>query len=312
MTTFCQPLDPAPAEVILPVSELLADFSIEATPRQVSKIPSFAALLPAGTSVYVPFLPGAAFGETIDAARRLMDEAMRPVPHLAARAVPGRAQLDSWLGSLADAGVSSLLLIAGDLAEPAGPFGDTMQILDSGLLERHGFSRVGVAGHPDGHPAADEAALASALAYKQAYATATGAEMWVVTQFAFDAEPIRLWLDSLPGLGVTLPVRVGLPGPAKLRTLISFALSCGVAASARALAKRPDMAGKLLGQWQPDELVTALARHRMERPDGQLAGVHVFPFGGLKTSAAWFGGVRDGAIALPGAGGRLPEAAAPA
>lgn len=313
MTSICQPLEPEQPARPLPVRELLADFSIEATPKQVASMDGgFDALMPAGSTVYVPFLPGADFAETIEAARRLAASGMRPVPHLAARAVPGREALDRWLARLAEAGADSLLLIAGDLAKPAGPFSDTMQILDTGLLQRHGFRAVGVAGHPEGHPAADDAALAGALAYKQVYARETGTDMWLVTQFAFEVAPVTAWLDGLRDAGIALPVRVGLPGPAKLRTLISFALSCGVATSARALMKRPDIAGKLLGRWHPEELVTGLAGYRRDNPDGPLAGIHVFPFGGVKQSIDWFGALQTGAIVPAGAEAPLPEAAAPA
>lgn len=276
------------------LNSLLADFSIEATPGQVAKGTEFTSQLASGSQVYVPFLPGAPFQETVDAVRLLARAGMRPVPHLPARAIAGREALRPQLGALRDAGADTLLLIAGDLAEPAGRFTSTLDILETGLLAEYGFDRLGVAGHPEGHPVADARELRRAMATKAAYARETGAQMWLVTQFTFAADPVIAWLDEIEADGINLPVRVGLPGPAKLRTLISFALKSGVAASARMLAKRPDMANMLFKRWYPDEVLDGLVAHKAARPDSLLSGVHVYAFGGLKTSATWFAEKRDG------------------
>src|SRR5690606_20426744 len=96
------------------VSGILAGFSIEATPKQVEGTDSLDTLLPEGTSVYVPFLPGADMRESIAACSELKRLGFRPVPHLAARALGSREKLSAHLERLEDAGVASLLLIAGD------------------------------------------------------------------------------------------------------------------------------------------------------------------------------------------------------
>jgi len=289
---FIEPVTRLPSKSTL--RTLLADFSIEATPGQVAKSTAFTADLAPGSEVYVPFLPGAPFQETVDAVRTLAEAGMRPVPHLPARAIPGRDALRQRLDDLRGAGADTLLLIAGDLAEPAGRFTSTLDILETGLLRDYGFDRLGVAGHPEGHPVADKTELRRAMATKAAYADETGAKMWLVTQFTFSADPVIAWLDEIEADSIALPVRVGLPGPAKLRTLISFALKSGVAASARMLAKRPDMANMLFKRWYPDEVLDGLAAHKTNRPDSLLSGVHVYAFGGLKTSATWFAAKRDG------------------
>ncbi|MEO0392132.1 MAG: methylenetetrahydrofolate reductase [Pseudomonadota bacterium] len=269
------------------LKDLVTSASFEATPSQIAKNDDLGDLLPAGTSVYIPYLPGSDLSDTIGAAPRLISQGLKPVPHIPARTLQSVAELDTALGQLADHGVDTVLLIAGDTTPPAGPFPSTLEILETGLLERHGITKIAVAGHPEGHPNADRDELDRAMRAKSDYAQKTGAEMWVVTQFIFDTEALIAWDDYLCDQGFTLPVHVGLPGPAKLRTLLNYAMQCGVSASARMLAKRPSSM-RLLGRWAPDDMVHSLATRKAERGgDTLLQGLHIYPFGGLTHAANW-------------------------
>lgn len=285
---------PAPDEVAQAaassalVRQLVDGFSIEATPKQLQAADSLGSLLPHDTSVYIPYLPRAAMSETVVACRRLVAHGLRPVPHLTARPLASRAKLEEHLARLAEAGADSLLLIAGDRRRPAGPFKSTLDVFDTGLLQRHGFDCVGVAGHPESHPVATEQELVSALRSKSAYASETGSTLWIVTQFAFSSAPVADWLGWMRGEGIELPVRIGLPGPAKAQTLLRYALQCGVGASSRMLASRPDAVTRLLGRWTPDAMLAELAQHARHGRTPGIAGVHVFPFGGLLKSIDFF------------------------
>lgn len=272
-----------PCEDASAVRRLVAGYSIEATPRQLRASGTLAGRLPPGTRVYVPWLPRASVSLAVDACRELAAQGFAPVPHVAARAIGSRARLDEHLGRFADAGARALLLIAGDRRRAAGPFASTLQVLDTGLVERHGFRELAVAGHPEGHPAANEAMLLEALLAKQEYAQCTATSAWIVTQFAFTPVPVTAWLARVRAAGISLPVRIGMPGPAKPRTLLRYALQCGVGASSRLLARRPDAAARLLGHWTPEAMLPPLARHAAREGSG-VAGVHVFPFGGLLQS----------------------------
>ena len=44
--------------------------------------------------------------------------------------------------------------------------------------------------------------------------------------------------DFLTAAGIDLPVRIGAAGPAKLQTMIRFAIACGVGPSLRVLQRR--------------------------------------------------------------------------
>ncbi len=273
------------------VGELAAGASIEVAPRQIlGEETVLTALLPVATQVYVPFLPKSDFGETIRACRALVCEGFDPVPHIAARGVESREQLRDWLAELQDIGVDALMLIAGDRGAPAGPFADTLAIFESGMLESHGFHRIGVAGHPEGHPAADAVALDHALRIKLEYARANATDMWLVSQFAFGSAQVIAWLERLRSNGLEVPVRVGVPGPASLKTLFAYAAYCGVEASARVIARRPG-AARLLARWTPDGLVQDLGYYRLNHPGSLLAGIHLFSFGGLAQTAHWLAGL---------------------
>ncbi|HZD53750.1 MAG TPA: hypothetical protein VE175_11935 [Woeseiaceae bacterium] len=267
---------------------LVTGFSIEATPKQLAGTDSLPGVLPAGTRIYVPWLPRARVEDAVSVCRELVAQGFCPVPHLAARAIGSRARLEARLGDFSDAGARALLLIAGDRRRAAGPFASTQDVLDTGLLCRYGFDELGVAGHPEGHPVADEGALIRALRMKQGYTRDTGSTVWIVTQFAFAAAPVMAWLDRLRDEGIELPVRIGLPGPARPGTLLRYALQCGVGSSSRLLAKRPDAVTRMLARWTPAGMLPALARHAARNEKAAVAGIHVFPFGGLWKSIEFF------------------------
>lgn len=284
--TGALPAEAGAADSATALHRFVSGFSIESTPRQLQGTGSLAGLLPPATRIYVPWLPRAAVAEAVRACRELAAEGFEPVPHVAARAIGSRAKLDEHLGRFADAGARALLLIAGDRRRAAGPFASTLAVLDTGLPERYGFHELGVAGHPEGHPVADEASLMRTLRRKQEYARQAGSTLWIVTQFAFTAAPVTAWLQRLQDEGVELPVRIGMPGPAKPQTLLRYALQCGVGSSSRLLARRPDAVARLLGRWTPATMLPPLAHHAAG--NRQVAGLHVFPFGGLLKSIDFF------------------------
>jgi methylenetetrahydrofolate reductase (NADPH) len=121
--------------------------------------------------------------------------------------------------------------------------------------------------------------------------------MALATQFAFEAGPIIKWADDLKAAGITLPIHIGIAGPAKLQTLIKFAIACGVGPSLKVLQKRAMDVTKLLLPYEPTEVLTQLAAHKAANPDFNITNVHFFPLGGIKTNATW-------AIENGGASGR--------
>ena len=283
---------PSPEQSII---DLLAGFTTETTPAAAAKIADYRVHLRPGATIFITFLPGSSFTDTIAVATRLRREGFTPVPHVAARSLPGRAFLEDGLARLTgDAGVDQVLLIGGALDRPLGEFTDTMQLLDTGLFDKYGIARVGVAGHPEGSPDIPDAQVRAALAWKNAFAERTGASLYVVTQFCFEAAPVIAWDRRIQAEGNRLPVHVGLPGLATLKALIGHARACGVGPSMRFLTRQARNVAKLLTVSAPDRLVTALAAYRATDPGCGVHGVHLYPLGGLKRSARWAQAVVDG------------------
>lgn len=267
-------------------------YSIEVMPKTAAKVADLRALLPAGTTVYVAHLDGTPIGDMVATARRLTDEGFVPMPHFPARSIPDRATLADWIARYAgEAGVTGGLVLAGGIPEPRGAFHSSMQLLETGLFDKAGFGRLHVAGHPEGSrdidPDGSERNMLAALGWKQAFAARTDAKVAVVTQFAFEAGPVIAWADRLRARGIDLPIHIGVAGPAKLQTLVKYAISCGVGPSLAVLQRRARDVSKLVLPFTPDAFLGALAAEAARRPDFPIAGVHFFPLGGIATNTRW-------------------------
>jgi methylenetetrahydrofolate reductase (NADPH) len=258
------------------------------------------ALLGRGGRIYVSHLPQQSWEQSVAAAIEVQEAGFIPVPHVPARHLANAEQLDQLLGQLTSkAGVQQLLLIAGD-REPVGSFASSGDVLRTGLLQRHEIRRVSVAGHPEGHPQVANEELQAAQVDKAQLAANAGIELGFVTQFAFDAEPIVQWSNDLRSRGLRNPIHIGLAGPAKLTTLVQYALRCGVGPSVKALSGRAASFGRLLGQQGPEALVRKLAQAR-ER-GLEIDGIHLFSFGGLARTCKWIRAVEDGRFSPDDAG----------
>lgn len=272
------------------VEALLRDYSIEVMPRTAEKIDDFRALLPEGTRVYIAHIDGTDIEDMVATARRLARDGFNVMPHFPARIIRDKAMLADWIARYrGEAGVRQALLLAGGLSAPQGEFENSMQMMETGLFD--GFERLHVAGHPEGNrdidPDGSDRAVMDALRWKQAFAERTDAEMAIATQFCFEAKPVIAWADRLRAEGIRLPIHIGVAGPAKLQTLIKFAIACGVGPSLRVLQKRARDVTKLVMPFEPTEFVTELAAHKAAHPDFNIERVHFFPLGGIKTNAEW-------------------------
>ena len=281
------------------IIDFMSGFTAETTPGAAAKIADYREHLRPGTTVYITFLPGSDFEQTIAVAKRLQQEGFNPVPHFAARSVPTRAFLERNLQRLQqEVGLKQALVIAGAVDKPLGEFSDSMQLLETGLFDRYGIDKIGVAGHPEGSPDIADEGIKQALMWKNEFAKRTGAELYVVTQFCFDAQPIIDWDRKIQAEGNRLPVYVGIPGLATLKTLLNHAKACGIGPSMRFLTKQARNLARLMTLSAPDRLVTELARYRARDDSCGIAGVHVYPLGGLRKSAKWSYAVVDGDFTL--------------
>ena len=266
-----------------------ADYSLEITAKDVDALRQAAPRVPPGTFVSVTFLPGESLEARIAATRAVRELGFRPMPHFSARRLASLGDFEGYLHRVVEeAGVRRCFVIAGDPLEPEGPFDDSAALLATGAFERAGIRTMGVGGHPEGHPHMSQEQCLTVLADKCAAITARGMKPLIVTQFGFDAEAILSWLDALRTRGVDVPVRIGIPGPAGIKTLLRFAARCGVGASTAVMTKYGLSITKLLGIAGPDRMVDALADGLSAR-HGEV-GLHFYPFGGLEKTVEWIAG----------------------
>ncbi|MEQ1579860.1 MAG: methylenetetrahydrofolate reductase [Steroidobacteraceae bacterium] len=276
--------------------------SIEITPDDAALLPQLAALLPAGTTVYVAHTPKLGLDDVVRFAIRVQQAGFRASAHIVARALESEVRLRDALTRLGEAGCDRILLVAGDYATPVGPFSSTIDVLESGATVSAGMTTVAVAGHPEGNPAIPDAALWSALEAKQAFAARTGTDVYVLTQFGFKPDAVIDWCSDLRQRGITLPVHAGLAGPTPLSKLIRYAMRCGIGASLRVLTAKSgglmNLANMAKVTATPDEMLVGLVRGMRALPAGALAQPHFFSFGGCVETARWMVAVGEGAIAV--------------
>ena len=284
------------SEEEIPVSpemeSFLKGYSIEVMPRTAEKVEDFRALLPKGTRVYIAHIEGTPIEDMVATAKRIANEGYDVMPHFPARIIKDAATLENWIAQYqGEAGVEQALLLAGGVTNPHGDFDSSMQLLETGLFDKAGFERLHVAGHPEGNkdidPDGSSKNVDAALKWKQNYKDKTDAKMAIATQFAFESAPIIKWANSIKNAGIDIPIHIGIAGPAKLQTLIRFAIACGVGPSLKVLQKRATDVTKLLLPYEPTEVLSQLADHKANNSDFNISGVHFFPLGGIKTNAKW-------------------------
>jgi methylenetetrahydrofolate reductase (NADPH) len=283
------------------IMDMMRGFSTETTPHSAAKTERFSDHVPVGTPIYITFLPGQDYRDTVTVAARLRQEGMVPVPHFAARSISSRAMLVDYLERVTgEAGVDRVLCIAGAVKSPLGEFSDSMQLLDTGLFDKAGIRCIGIAGHPEGSPDFPVEAAMAALKWKNDFAQRTGAKLYIATQFVFEAEPVIAWDKALNAQGNQLPIHVGIPGIANLKTLLNYAAACGIGNSINFL-KRQNVT-KLLRPQQPDRLIKELATYAVSDPRCGIEGFHFYPLGGLAKTALWTRAILRGDFQFSGEG----------
>ena len=286
-----------PSKDLTLVQKCLHNYSIEVTPGAARKIADFAQVegLAPNTSVNVTYLVGADINESLDICKRLVQGGMQPVAHVPARAFATLSEVEDYLSKLQALGCREVLVLGGGAAEPIGELHETMQILDSGLLQKYKFSKIGVAAHPEGHPDIDDAHLSTAILRKALWAKEHHVELYYETQFCFEPEPIIEWEQKTRQLlndnGIAsheMPtVRLGVAGPAKIANLIKFGTMSGVGNSLSFFTKYSGNVFKLATKATPMELIVGIAHHQEKEEECMIKDLHFYPFGGMISTLKW-------------------------
>lgn len=271
------------------ISKLIKNFSIEVMPRTLGKLENIENLWPKNTRVYIAHLEGTKIEDMLVTAKRIKSASFIPMPHFPARIIKDNKVLEDWINRYSEVGVNEALLLAGGVDRPLGNLSNSMELLSTGLFEKYGFERLHVAGHPEGNkdidPNGSDINLMNALKWKQDYSKNTKAKISIATQFLFESKPVIDWANKILSNGITLPIHVGIAGPAKLQTMIKFAIACGVGPSLRVLERRAKDITKLLFPFEPTNILTELADYKQSNPNTNIEGIHFFPLGGIEKSS---------------------------
>ncbi len=290
MSSPASATEPSLQQVAL--TELVAAGSLEVSPRDLHRAGEIAALLPAGTCVYIPSLPGLPLSRTLEAVGALRAAGLDPVPHVSARRILDAAEFKFFLKeATARHGVHRVLLIGGDEPRPKGPYVDSLQLLESGVLRDCGVREIGVGGYPEGHPRIPLNALDNALKRKLALAREQDLGLYLVTQFSFSPARVVEYCATLARTCPAICIYVGIAGPADPVALARYAQRCGVSVSLRALRTLGTGIAKLVDHREPLEQVQALARYNAARAASNVVGLHFYSFGGTLRTAAWMRGL---------------------
>jgi len=291
---------------IAAIARMATGYSIEISPKEAIGSTALGAWLPAGTEIYLPFVAKCDYALVIDAARRLSRSGFRPVPHFAARNIPNRTWLQDTIAKLTEtAGVDRALIIGGDSDPALGPFKQSLDLLETGLFDRYGIDRIGLAAHPEGHASLSEDVVAASLQAKNRFAETYPASFFLVTQFCFSAPTVIAWEWAARAAGNRLPIRLGLPGCTTLAKLVKYSRLCGIGASATLLRKQAGRVLSLAQHTSPAPLVREIAWQTLQDAETLFEGLHFFTFAATERTTAWLNAVSTGAIELtPDAGFR--------
>jgi methylenetetrahydrofolate reductase (NADPH) len=278
------------------IARALDSYSIELHPGDSKARETALGRLRPGTEVFLTWIPGADPMDLIPVAAQLRVAGMVPVPHVGARHLESSDQLERLAARLAgEAGVDRILLIGGDRAKPAGPYDSSLAIMQTGIFQKMGITRMAIAGFPEGNPNIPDSPLEEALRAKVNFAENTGLTLSIVSQFCFTAEPIVTWLNRIRAQSIENPVRVGLAGPASVATLVRYAVRCGIGNSLHVLTEHPSFA-KLLTEKGPAPIIRDIVAQAGAATNGNLplgiAGLHFFVFGGFGKTVDWINAQR--------------------
>jgi methylenetetrahydrofolate reductase (NADPH) len=263
------------------VAELLASPRYEVIPAKGTE-QAVLDWVPTGMTVTVTASPVKGLEPTVELAERLAARGYRVVPHLAARSVAGGAHLAEMVDRLKAAGCDDVFVPGGDAPQPAGPFDGALPLLERLTEMGRPFSQVGITGYPESHPKIHDDVTIQAMWDKRRHAS------YIVSNVCFDAAGLGRWIERIRARGVTLPLYVGLAGPAERTRLLRMAAVAGASESARFITRHPGWILRLglPGGYSPDRFLDR-ASPVITAPEAGVAGLHLFTFNQLQSAEQW-------------------------
>jgi methylenetetrahydrofolate reductase (NADPH) len=225
--------------------------------------------------------PSKGLEATLDLTERLTAHGYTAVPHLAARMVQDRAQLEEICARLTGQGIERIFVPGGD-ADPPGAYPDALSLLEDLKAMGSPFAHIGITGYPESHPTISDDLTIQAMWDKRRYAT------HVVSNLTFDPDVLATWVGRMRGRGITMPLLLGIPGPVDRTKLLSMATKIGVGESTRFLSKNAGFFAKLAapGGWTGQKFLEKVAP-ALSPPEMLVEGLHVFTFNQVAATVAW-------------------------
>ena len=275
--------------------QLVNGYSLEMTGKDVPGLLEAKDEIPAGTKINVTFLGNEDLEMRVAAAKAVREFGFVPVPHISARRLASRRELEEFLSRLQDVGATdSVFVVGGDPTTPEGPYEDSYDVIRTGLLLDYGVKEVSIAGYPEGHPDISNEVLWRALDEKSLSLAQQGLDATILTQFAFDTDPVLAWIDAVRARGIESTIRIGTPGPAGIKRLLGFARRFGIGANATIVKKYGFSLTNLMGTAGPDTFVTDMsalladtAPETAINADPGSVNLHFYTFGGLRATSEW-------------------------
>ena len=272
------------------VISLIDGFTIELSPKVRHKLKSIP--LDKKNNIYITYLPDASENDILETVDFVSKNNLTPITHLPARTMKNLDHVRQFLSQVRERTDSKKILVIGGGGNQLGQISSSLEILNSGILEEYNFDEIGIAGHPEGSPDISQETIDNFLNDKFELTKSKGLNLELVTQFFFDAKPFIGWCDSLLEKKITIPVRVGFPGPASFKTLLNFGLMSGVGNSINFLKKNSSKVTDLLTKTSNDEMLISLAEYAYKK--NPLKSFHCFPFGGFEKTCLWLNEIQNG------------------
>ena len=276
------------------IISLIDGFTIELNPKVRHKINSIP--LEKKNNVYITYLPDATENDILETIEFVSKNNLTPITHLPARTMKNLNHVRQFLSQVRERTDSKKILVIGGGGNQLGQITSSLEILNSGLLEENDFNEIGIAGHPEGSPDISQEKIDNFLNDKFELTKTKGLNLELVTQFFFDAAPFINWCEELTKKKITIPVRVGFPGPASFKTLLNFGLMSGVGNSINFLKKNSSKVSDLLTKTSNDEMLISLAE--FANKNSPLKSFHCFPFGGFEKTCLWLNELQNGEFTI--------------
>lgn len=260
--------------------------AFETTVRGAHRFVTHAAQIPSGSPINLAFVEDISLEERLAAIDALLAAGLVPRPIISTRRIGSSTELSRLLHEVVERrGIEDLLVVGGDPAVAAGPFGTALELLTSTEFNAVPLVSVGLPGFPDNHPVLPPKEQLDLLQAKVAVLQEAGRSVEITTQICLDPLAVLRWIEAVRSRGILAPIRVGIPAPSTVQRLLRFSELCRVDTRVDDVLRHDWM---LDGESQATDPGAFIETLDAGLPSEQGAvGVHAYPMGDLPGTLRW-------------------------